>query len=325
MRKQYLVPHETSRRGFIIKAGGSLPDDALLIAADITIDDYTKIMDVGSAQNGVDYFVYTTQNPNTLTWNVVTSISSIRPTVDASLKVVKLGGFHTLCVDAGTMPDVVFTGTGGIAHPLNNYVAGDILPCSLWDQNHKPSAADGNGMTYCAEEDIWVDIYLPNSIGTNTVSKFGAQVSTSRTPAAFVSDGLAVGKRLLSKQEFFSAAIGSPTGNNIFGSSLAAALHTGGHTTTNSVRILSHIGCEDCTGTLWQLVSEANNSVGTTDQPSGTSFGDVRSPAYITTAGGRYDTAQHTGIFCTSATGMGEVAVGVDTTARFCCAPSRKN
>ena len=48
----------------------------------------------------------------------------------------KLGGFHCLCVDVGTIS----------GHALTNYIAGDILPRSCWDLKHKPrSEPEGYG------------------------------------------------------------------------------------------------------------------------------------------------------------------------------------
>jgi hypothetical protein len=60
---------------------------------------------------------------------------------------MKLGGFHCEFVDIGTI-------TG---HPLTGFVAGDILPASVWDLGHRPTC-DPAGMVYCAKLDLWVDI-----------------------------------------------------------------------------------------------------------------------------------------------------------------------
>ncbi len=43
----------------------------------------------------------------------------------------KIGGFHTLCADVGTIS----------GHPLSGYQAGDILPNSVLCLNHRPHSS----------------------------------------------------------------------------------------------------------------------------------------------------------------------------------------
>ena len=80
----------------------------------------------------------------------------------------KVGGFHCLCANVGTIA----------GHTLNGYVAGDILPASVWDLKHRPKS-EPEGMVYIDGIDMWVDIYLCSWSGSTaekdlkTVSKYG--------------------------------------------------------------------------------------------------------------------------------------------------------
>lgn len=62
-------------------------------------------------------------------------------------------------------------------------------------------------------------------------------------------------KKMLPKyDDFIIFAKGSPEGTNIYGSS--APTGAGGHIDTNSRRIISNYGIEDCTGVIWQWGSD---------------------------------------------------------------------
>jgi formylglycine-generating enzyme required for sulfatase activity len=59
-----------------------------------------------------------------------------------------------------------------------------------------------------------------------------------------------VGKRLLKRDEFIVVAKGSNELTNIYGSTDPNT--TGGHVDTNSRRMISNYGLEDCCGAMWQ-------------------------------------------------------------------------
>jgi hypothetical protein len=65
-----------------------------------------------------------------------------------------------------------------------------------------------------------------------------------------------VGKRLLFDHEFTIAAYGSNAKTNIYGSNSQTT--TGGHVDTASRRMISHWGCEDCCGALYQWLNDSN-------------------------------------------------------------------
>lgn len=171
------------------------------------------------------------------------SANSIAPIGHTTVNSLKIGGFHCMCVSVGTIS----------GHRLTGFVAGDILPDSVWDLMHRPSCAP-SGMVYSQEADIWVDIYLQSGTGANTASVYGATITNERDWMDFVDDLAAVGKRLLSDPEFQVIASGSNEKTSIAGS--ADPITTGGHIDTAGRRMISNIGCEDCCGALWQWTGE---------------------------------------------------------------------
>ena len=195
------------------------------------------ILDTGTISNGKDYYVYACNNSGTLVFRV--SLASTFPAGFDADTSRKISGFHTLCADVGTI-------TG---HPLSGFVAGDILPASVWDLKHRP-VSEPAGMVYVAPIDKWVDIYLTSETGANTKSVFGGVISDNRNWMDFVDDGGAVKKRLLWDMEFQIAASGSNEGTNI--STSTDPVTTGGHNDTNSRRMISNYGIEDMCGVMWQ-------------------------------------------------------------------------
>lgn len=221
------------RRLPLCPTGGS----ALLIRPHACLEEEVSID--GPWLPGTDYRIYA--HPGTPGVSVV---PASEPSRSGGPDVVVLGGFHTLCVDIGPIP----------LHPLSGLQAGVILPLSVWTPDHAPALlTDPDGMVYDPETDLWVDIYLASDIGPATKSAYGGRPTVSRTWEEVLNDARSVGKRLLSSDEFSSAAAGS---NEI--SRIASHAHpraTGGHRDQHGRRMVSSIGCEDCCGALWQWLS----------------------------------------------------------------------
>ena len=160
----------------------------------------------------------------------------------------KIGMFHCLCADVGTIS----------GHPLSGYLTGDILPRSIQDIRHRPRGGFIAGMVWAGHTDfdavngpnIWVGIYLSSGTGLNTRSIFGGTISDSRTWLYFVDDFAAIGCRMPDDDEFQRIAAGSNEETNIAGSADPGT--TGGHSDTAGRRMISNIGCEDCCGVMWQ-------------------------------------------------------------------------
>ena len=207
--------------------------------------DYT----VAANRAGKDFYIYACQPSNSgPAPKILLSANSTVPSGYNATNSRKVGGFHCLCVAAGTIA----------SHPLSGYLAGDILPASIWDLKHRP-VSNPEGMVFSEAANIWVDIYLQSGTGTNTASVYGATITDNRNWMDFVDDAGAVKKRLLSDIEFQLIATGSNEETNIQGS--ADPNTAGGHVDTTGRRMISNIGCEDCCGVMWQWLNEQSTRV----------------------------------------------------------------
>ena len=146
-----------------------------------------------------------------------------------------------------------------VDHPLNGFVAGNILPESIWcdtwrPSSPRPSTDRPDALVYCASSGTAIDVYLQSSNACTTQSKFGNMLTTTRTAQLHAMDMADVHKRLLRDSEFFFAALGSNENTNITGSTAPGS--SGGHVDTAGRRMISAIGCEDMCGALWQWLDE---------------------------------------------------------------------
>lgn len=216
------------------------------------------VLDYATAANrhGKDFYIYAIYS-DTLVPSLVVSINSTVPEKYDADNSRKIGGFHCLCVDAGTN-----ISDHDNVHPLSGYAAGDILPASVWDLKHRP-VSDPEGMAYIEGLDLWVDIYLASYSGAYSHSPEDLRLETKY--GAVCADGTSAevfhclkfeqvfgrqNKRLLSWQEFVCCSIGSNQGTNVVGG--ADVNTTGGFKDTAGRRMISNFGLEDCCGNLWQ-------------------------------------------------------------------------
>jgi hypothetical protein len=253
---RYLT-QKTTKDGVTVAAGTVLP----LLSGGvwksyyfITATDVTTL-DTGSLSNGKDYCVYLCDDGSDAGVLLI-SLNATAPAGYTSGNSRKIGGFHTLCANVGTI--------GG--HTLTGYTANQVLPESVWDLTHRPKNASPNGMVYSKAMDIWVDIYLASGTGGSTASTYNATISDTRNWMDFCDDGAAVFKRLLWDAEFTAIATGSNEETNIVGSADPGT--TGGKSDTAARRMISNIGCEDCCGLEWQWLLD-----NVYYPPSGTIFG----------------------------------------------------
>ena len=191
-----------------------ISNDWFFSSADIPIV-VSDVLDTGSISNGKDYYVYACDDDGTLKF--VVSLNSSYPSGFTASNSRKIGGFHTLCADVGTIS----------GHALTGYSANDILPASVWDLKHRPVSAP-EGMVYCEAIDKWVDIYLASGTGASMVSAYEGTISDTRNWMDFVDDGHAVKKRLLEDDEFAAIAAGVREEAQIW--TMADPVNTGGHT-----------------------------------------------------------------------------------------------
>lgn len=233
-----------------------------------------------SARAGKDVYIYACW-PSNVESGIPVFVASMNSTTPIGYNATnsrKIGGVHCLCADVGTIA----------GHPLSGYVAGDVLPASLWDLRHRPVSAP-EGMVYIEPLDLWADIYLNSWDGEKVVSEYGAVIADGTSARSYhwwrwAEEFNLLKKRLPHRWEFRELADGSPEAVNIQGS--ADPNTTGGHTATNSQRIISKYGCEDCTGVLWQCGSDLTTH-GTTNEWAGYSYNSSIVPTE-TNRGGEY-------------------------------------
>lgn len=211
--------------------------------------DTTSPTDYTTAANraGKDFYIYACVPVSGSSPKIVLSANSTTPSGYTNSNSRKIGGFHGLCVAVGTIS----------GHTLTDFVAGDVLPASIWDLLHRP-VSNPEGMVYCEAINKWVDIYLASGTGSSTASVYGGTISDIRDWNDFVDDGAAVKKRMLDDGEFQVMAAGSNEQTNIYGTSDPGT--TGGHSDTESRRMISNIGVEDCCGVMWQWLSDQSST-----------------------------------------------------------------
>ncbi|MDP3283077.1 MAG: hypothetical protein Q8M56_01440, partial [Desulfobacterales bacterium] len=176
------------------------------------------------------------------------SLNTTYPSGFNAINSRKIGGFHTLCADAGTISE----------HALTGYLNKDILPASIWDLKHRPRCNSPAGMRYVSGINLWVDIYQPSGITVaggeyssgSPVSVYGGTILDTMNWMAAVEIAAMAGKRLMYDYEFQIAAAGANEETNIAGS--ADPVTTGGHVDTAGRRMISNTGGEDECGVMWQ-------------------------------------------------------------------------
>jgi hypothetical protein len=218
--------------------------------------------------NGKDYYVFLVWNGSGFEFKA--SLNKTAPDGVAVDDCKIIGGFHTLCADAGTgMIYWHFSPAEALDHPLNGYIAGDILPQSVWCLNNRPFS-EPEGMVYIQPLDFWCDIYLQSGIGADTKSAYQGVITRNRQFGDIVEDQFMVKKQLLSDAEFSAAMLGSNEKTACAGASEAGATKdgAGGRVDTAGRRMLSIYGVEEGCGSIWQYLRQAicNGSGGPTGQ-----------------------------------------------------------
>lgn len=202
---------------------------------------------LGENLAGKDVYIYALAGSGTEP-DFVLSLNSTVPTGYTAENSRKIGGFHCLCKDVGIIE----------GHALSGYVAGDILPATRWDLEHRPKGSP-EGFAYEELTDCWIAIYLPSWDGTKLVSVYNGVIADGSSAKkwhgeAFYEQFVKQGMRLVWRHEFQMGAKGSNEQTNIQGSSDPNT--TGGHVDTAVRRMISNIGLEDCCGVLWQFAMD---------------------------------------------------------------------
>lgn len=206
-------------------------------ATTLNLDSFVTAAD----RKGKDVYVYACVPSSGTAPTFVLSLNSTVPTGYTAATSRKIGGFHCLCADVGTIS----------GHTLSGYVAGDILPASVWDLLFR-AESENEGMVFIGGH--WYDIYLP-SWSNKLQSVYGGTIVDGQSAMPMHGERFAeyaglVSKRLIDRDEFLVIAKGSNERTSIANSADPGT--TGGHKDTNNRRMISNYGLEDCCGALWQ-------------------------------------------------------------------------
>lgn len=241
------------------------------------------LLDTGTVLDpGTDYHIYCVVSADN--GSLVVSKNATFPTGATADNSRRIGGFHTLCADVGTLQETT--------HPLYGFMARDILPRSTWDLLNRPKTCEAMGMVLAPNTKTWIDIYLQSGTGVNTKSVYQGTVTKSRIWDMHQEDLAYVGKRMLTDQEFTLAAWGTIPYRAVMGA--VDPITTGGKVNTDGKRIISNIGCEDMAGCYWQWIGHVGCSGGTSWADAG-GQGQQYQAIYAMVAGGNWGAASYSG------------------------------
>ena len=245
--RRLIYPHSTDKDKLILKGATNGPfkirtvDGVVWLDEDITVT--SADLDTGTIEAGKDYNIYACYDDGFL--DIAYSLASTYPAGYDTDSSIRAGGFHTLCANVGTIS----------GHNLSGYLAGEILPNSVWDLRHRARNLDNRGMIYDDLLQLWIQIYLASDDGASGVqSVYGATILDTIDWNAFVERAGKVGLRLLTDPEFQIAARGTNEETNITGS--ADPVTTGGHVDTASRRMITYTGLEDVAGVMYQWLQD---------------------------------------------------------------------
>ena len=259
------------------------------------VNDVTLSTTSLSNRAGKDFYIYAVQPASGFVPAFVLSDNSTVPSGYTADNSRKIGGFHCLCANVGTIA----------GHPLSGYVAGDILPASIWDLWHRAKSSN-EGMVYDENTDRWVDIYLA-SYDTQLRSVFGGTCADGASATKFHGEKFneefrKIKKYCIYRDEFVSAAWGSNLRTTIAGSADVGT--TGGHSDTAGRRMISHIGLEDACGFMWQWCESTGDGGSAWDTSTYSSavdpesYGSTYGALYRLRVGGHWGDSSYCGPRC---------------------------
>lgn len=267
-----------------------------------------SLLDSGATfQAGKAYNIFLVPNASNTATELKISLNSTAPTGYTPGDTRRIGGFHTLCVDAGNI-------TWHANHPLSGFVAGDILPQSVWTLYHRPYASPNNCIYIPCGIPFWRTIYDHAGTLATTSFEYGGTVTRYRTFYGHMQDMMHAGYILPTYEQAAISGYGCEPLKAIMGKSEAASTQAGGHINESSHRIISIYGAEDCCGVTWKIltIGAIGGSNWSTDPSVGVhQYGSVN----VLLVGGYWVDSGNAGPFAT--TGPDSALTAYSTTASF--------
>lgn len=206
-----------------------------------------SLLDEGSVfQNGKNYALYLVPNETYTGVELKVSLNQTAPNGYSPLDTRRIAGWHTECADVGTV-------TWDSNHPLSGWLAGDILPQSVWTLYHRPYAPPAAGVVYveCGRP-FWRTIYDHSGTLETTNFEYGGTITRNRTFYGHFKDMAAVGFSLPTYEQAALSGIGCEELKAVMGKAESSITTAGGHINESSHRIVSRVGAEDCVGCTWK-------------------------------------------------------------------------
>ena len=221
------------------------------------------LLDTGETlTNGKDYSIFLVPDDTATNGiGIKVSLNKTAPTGYSALNTRRIGGFHTECMDVGTVTE---------NNSMNDWLAGDIIPNSVWTLWHKPLVASPSGARYVPERDAWKTIYMQSGTGENTVFEYGGTTTRSRTTWDHELDLALVGWEFPTSIDFTISEQGIVPLKAISGKAESSVVTVGGWKNENNVRMVTDGGDESACGGIWTILQERGPAGGTNWANGGT-------------------------------------------------------
>lgn len=210
----------------------------------INVEDY---LDEGDKlTNGKDYSIFLVpEGDNSIAIKI--SLNKTAPAGYDTVNTRRIGGFHTMCVNVGTVKS---------GNSMNGWLAGDIIPNSVWTLWHRPAVASPSGARYVPERDAWKTIYLQSGTGNNTTFEYNGTTTRSRTTWDHELDLAKVGWEFPTSIDFTISEQGIVNLKAVSGKAESSVTKTGGWVNENNVRMVTDGGDESACGGVWTILQE---------------------------------------------------------------------
>ncbi len=210
----------------------------------INVEDY---LDTGETLiNGKDYSIFLVPGEESPV-DIKISLNKTAPTGYDTVNTRRIGGFHTECADVGTI---------SADHPMNGWLAGDIIPASVWTLWHRPLVASPSGAYYIESRDAWSTIYCQSGTMQNTVFEYQGSTTRSRTAWDHEVDFGLVGWEFPTSIDFTMSELGVIPLKAVSGKAESSCVKAGGWKNENNIRMVNNYGGESCCGGLWMILQE---------------------------------------------------------------------